>query len=129
MKKSLIFFLFFLLTCPSIGLSAWFKLFSSQTADLYLDTSSIKREDNSLFFSQLVNYKVKQSNGMLSLITFSEVNCRNLSIRDIKYFTYKNKMGKGKNFYSGKPKKNWKNTKKGTSVYFLNEVLCDRVLK
>jgi hypothetical protein len=38
-------------------------------------------------------------------------------------------MGKGKNFYSKKPKKNWKIAKKGTSVYFLNEVLCDRVLK
>ena len=45
------------------------------------------------------------------------------------FYTYKEKMGKGKNFYSKKPKKNWKIAKKGTSVYFLNEVLCDRVLK
>ena len=37
-------------------------------------------------------------------------------------------MGVGKNFYTGKPKRNWKETKKGTSVYFLNEILCDRVL-
>ena len=128
MKKSLK-FLFFILIFPSLGHSAWFKLFSTQTADLYLDTSSIKRENNNIFFSQLVNYKTKQSNGMLSLKTLSEVDCRNLSIRDVGYFTYKEKMGKGKNTYNGKPKKNWKVTKKGTSVYFLNEILCDRILR
>ena len=129
MKKSLILFLLTILTFPSLGFSAWFKLFSTQSADLYLDTSSIKRENNSIFFFQLVNYKTKQSNGMFSLKTLSEVNCKNLSTRDIEFYTYKEKMGKGKNFYSKKPKKNWKIAKKGTSVYFLNEVLCDRVLK
>ena len=64
---------------------------------------------------------------MLSLKTFSEVDCRNLKVRDVEYFTYKKKMGKGENFYNGKPKK-MENYKKGTSVFFLNEVLCDRVL-
>ena len=110
MKKSLIIFFVSSLIFPSLVHSAWFKLFSTQTADLYLDTSSIKREKTSIFFSQLVNYKVKQKNGMLSLKTISEI------------------MGKGKNFYTGKPKRNWRRTKKGTSVYFLNEILCDRVL-
>ena len=65
---------------------------------------------------------------MLSLKTISEINCKNLSIRDLEFFTFKEKMGVGKNFYTGKPKRNWKETKKGTSVYFLNEILCDRVL-
>ena len=50
MKKSLILFLLTILTFPSLGFSAWFKLFSTQSADLYLDTSSIKRENNSIFF-------------------------------------------------------------------------------
>ena len=117
-----------MIALPTEGFCAWFKLFSTQSADLFLDTSSIKRENNSIFFSQLVNYRTKQPNGMLSLKTFSEVDCRNLKVRDIAYFTYKKKMGKGENFYNGKPKKNWKTTKKGTSVFFLNEVLCDRVL-
>ena len=129
MNKRILFFLIFTITFPSLGFSAWFKLFSTQSPDLYLDTNSIKREKNSIFFSQLVNYKSKQPNGMFSLVTLSEVDCRNLSIRDIGYFTYKKKMGKGNNFYNGKPKKNWKLTKKGTSVYFLNNILCDRVLK
>ena len=128
MKKSLIIFFVSSLIFPSLVHSAWFKLFSTQTADLYLDTSSIKREKTSIFFSQLVNYKVKQKNGMLSLKTISEINCKNLSIRDLEFFTFKEKMGVGKNFYTGKPKRNCKETKKGTSVYFLNEILCDRVL-
>jgi len=128
MKKSLIIFFVSSLVFPSLVHSAWFKLFSTQTADLYLDTSSIKREKTSIFFSQLVNYKVKQKNGMLSLKTISEINCKDLSIRDLDFFTFKEKMGKGKNFYTGKPKRNWRRTNLGTSVYFLNEILCDRVL-
>ena len=128
MKKSLIIFFVSTLVFPSLVYSAWFKLFSTHTADLYLDTNSIKREKTSVFFSQLVNYKVKQKNGMLSLKTISEINCKNLSIRDLEFFTFKEKMGVGKNFYPGKPKRNWKETKKGTSVNFLNEILCDRVL-
>ena len=56
-----------------------------------------------------------------------EINCNNLQIRDIGYETFKYNMGYGKNFYSGKPKKNWKNTQQGTSVHFLNKILCDRV--
>ena len=100
MKKSLIIFFVSSLIFPSLGHSAWFKLFSTQTADLYLDTSSIKREKTSIFFSQLVNYKVKQKNGMLSLKTISEINCNDLSIRDLDFFTFNEKMGKGKNFYT-----------------------------
>ena len=42
--------------------------------------------------------------------TSPEVNCKNLSTRDNEFYTYKEKMGKGKkkNFYSKKPKKNLK---------------------
>ena len=54
---------------------------------------------------------------MFSLITLSEVDCRNLSIRDIGYFTYKKKMGKGNNFYNGKPKKKLENLQKKVQVY------------
>ena len=46
----------------------------------------------------MVNYKVKQKNGMLSLKTISEINCKNLSIRDLEFFTFKKKMGEGKIF-------------------------------
>ena len=88
MKKSLIIFFVSSLIFPSLVHSAWFKLFSTQTADLYLDTSSIKREKTSIFFSQLVNYKVKQKNGMLSLKTISEINCNDLSIRDLDFFSW-----------------------------------------
>ena len=66
---------------------------------------------------------------MFSLITLSEVDCRNLSIRDIGYFTYKKKWEKETISIMVNQKKNWKITKKGTSVYFLNNILCDRVLR
>ena len=129
MKKNLIIISFILIIVPSLADAAWFKLFSTQTADLFLDTKSIVRIDQRIIFSQLVNYKSRQKNGMLSLKTTSEIDCKNLKIRDNEYFAFKQGMGKGENFYSKKQKGNWKISKKGTSVYFLNQVLCDRVLK
>ena len=53
--------------------AAWFKLFSISSGDLYLETDSIKRNNNQILFSQLVNYKTKQPNGMLSLKVLSKL--------------------------------------------------------
>ena len=129
MKKNLIIFALVFFVMPHPADAAWFKLFSTQTADLFLDTKSIIRTDERITFSQLVNYKSRQKNGMFSLKTISEIDCKNLKIRDNEYFAFKQKMGVGENFYNGKPKRNWKVSKQGSSVYFLNQVLCDRVLK
>ena len=96
MKKIYLILFVFLFPLQSHG--SWFKLFTTNTGDLYLKTNSIKREKNRIFFSQMVDYKKKQSNGMLSLKVDSEINCNDLSIRDLKYKTFKNKMGVGKNF-------------------------------
>ena len=129
MKKNLIFISLIFFIMPSLAFPAWFKLFSTQTADLFLDTKSIIRVGQSITFSQLVNYKSRQKNGMFSLKTTSEIDCKNLKTRDNEYFAFKQKMGLGENFYKGKPKRNWKSSKQGTSIYFLNKILCDRVLR
>ena len=103
---------------PSLGCSAWFNFFSTQKADLYLDTSSIKREKTSIFLSQLVNYKVKQKNGMLSLKTISEINCKNLSIRDLEFFLLlKRKWEKEKIFIQVSQIETGEKPKKKEQVY------------
>tara|TARA_Y100000589_G_scaffold165774_1_gene157666 strand:- start:390 stop:773 length:384 start_codon:yes stop_codon:yes gene_type:complete len=123
------YFFFIIIICLiSInGNAAWFKLFSISSGDLYLETDSIKRNNNKILFSQLVNYKTKQPNGMLSLKVLSEINCKNLSIRELKYMAFSKKMGLGKMFFQKEGKKSWKTPKKGSSPFFLNEILCDRV--
>ena len=62
MKKNLFFFLVLMIALPTEGFCAWFKLFSTQSADLFLDTSSIKRENNSIFFHNLLT--TEQNNQM-----------------------------------------------------------------
>ena len=123
------YFFFIIIICLiSInGNAAWFKLFSISSGDLYLETNSIERNNNKILFSQLVNYKTKQANGMLSLKVLSEINCKNLSIRELKYMAFSKKMGLGKMFFQKEGKKSWKTPKKGSSPFFLNEILCDRV--
>ena len=107
--------------------AALFKLFSISSGDLYIETDSIERSNNKILFAQLVNYKTKQPNGMLSLKVLSEINCKNLSIRELKYMAFKKNMGLGEMFFEKKGKKSWKMPKKGSSPFFVNEILCDRV--
>ena len=107
--------------------AALFKLFSISSRDLYIETESIERSNNKILFAQLVNYKTRQPNGMLSLKVLSEINCKNLSIRELKYMAFKKNMGLGEMFFEKEGKKSWKTPKKGSSPFFVNEILCDRV--
>ena len=107
--------------------ATWFMLFSIRSGDLYLETDSIERNNNKILFTQLVNYKKKQPNGMLSLKVLSEVNCKNLSIRELKYMAFKKNMGLGEMFFEKEGKNSLKTPKKGSSPFFVNEILCDRV--
>ena len=123
-------YFFFITTFCLISINsnaALFKLFSISSGDLYIETDTIERSNNKILFAQLVNYKTKQSNGMLSLKVLSEVNCKNLSIRELKYMAFKKNMGLGELFFEKEGKKSWKTPKKGSSSFFVNEILCDRV--
>ena len=49
----------------------WVRVFSIDIGDLFIDSSSVKRDGNSIFCNQLVNYRTQQSNGALSFVTNS----------------------------------------------------------
>ena len=62
MKNKNIFFILLVLIIPNLSAADWFQIFSTNSGDLFIDTESIKREKNRVFFQQLVNYKQKQPN-------------------------------------------------------------------
>ncbi len=119
------FLLFFLI--PFVCNADWIKIFTISKGDLFIQSSSIKRDNNRIFYNQLVNYKLKQKNGSRSFITKSEVDCNSLRVRDVNYQLFKEQMGKGDNFYKGNPSKKWRKYKEGTSAQLINKLLCDRV--
>ena len=121
------FTLILFISCPSFLKADWIKLFSINEGDLYIDSSSIKRKKNRIFYNQLVNYKKKKSNGILSLISYSELDCKSLKIRDLNYELFELEMGRGKNIYKGRPSKKWKKYADGTSANLVNKLLCERV--
>ena len=94
MNKKILFFLIFTITFPSLGFSAWFKLFSTQSADLYLDTNSIKKK-NSIFFLNWLTINRNNLTECFPLLTLSEVDCRNLSIRILDILHIRKKWEKG----------------------------------
>ena len=125
-KKIISVFLVFLFY-PFFASADWIRLFSMDKRDLYIDSNSIMRNGNKIFYNQLVDYNNIQPKGILSFKTYSEVNCLNLKVRDLNYELFKKQMGKGRNYYRGTPKKDWKYYKQGTSAHLLNKILCERV--
>ena len=85
------FLLFFLI--PFVCNADWIKIFTISKGDLFIQSSSIKRDNNRIFYNQLVNYKLKQKNGSRSFITKSEVDCNSLRVRDVNYQLFKQQMG------------------------------------
>ena len=124
-KYSIYFFFIFLL--PWNCNADWIKIFTISEGDLFIESNSIKRDKNRIFYDQLVNYRIIQKNGSRSFITKSEVDCNSLKVRDVNYKLFKQQMGIGENFYKGKPSKKWKKYKEGTSAQLMNKLLCDRV--
>ena len=124
-KLALILFI----ACPSYLKADWIKLFSISEGDLYIDSQSITRHKDRIFFSQLVDYNKKRPNEILSFISHSELDCLSLKIRDLNYELFKNNMGQGGNYYTGTPSKEWKKFKNGTSAHLINKLLCERVHK
>ena len=127
MKFIIILILFLTNLIPKASNADWIMLFSINEGDLFIDSSSIIRKKNRIFYSQLVNYKKKKANGIFSLISYSELDCTNLKIRDLNYELFEYEMGRGKNIYRGKPNKKWKKYSEGTSANLVNKLLCDRV--
>lgn len=123
------FIFIFFITCPFFLKADWIKLFSISEGDLYIESESIQRNQNRIFFSQLVDYKKKKSNGTLSFVSHSELNCLNLKIRDLNYEIFKDQMAQGRNYYTGTPSKKWKKFESGTSAHLINKLLCERVHK
>ncbi len=129
MKFKLLLILIFMNLFPKNSDADWIMLFSISEGDLYIDSNSITRKKDRIFYNQLVNYSKKKSNGISSLISYSEVDCSNLKIRDLNYELFKSQMGKGGNVYKGKPTKKWKKYAEGTSANLVNKLLCERVHK
>ena len=100
MKKLIVLFFLVSLLNPMSSNAEWIRLFTISEGDLFLESSSIKRKKNRIFYSQLVNYNKKKTNNVFSFISHSELDCNNLMIRDLNYELYSKRMGKGKNFYT-----------------------------
>ena len=65
--------IFIMITISPLETKAeWIRVFSIDIGDLFIDSSSVKRDGNSIFYNQLVNYRTQQSNGALSFVTNSE---------------------------------------------------------
>jgi len=100
MNKKIIILILFFLSFNFSSYSAtfnWTKVNQSndETFELYYDKKTVLSTGRYFFYWQLLNYKKKQDNNILSLITHNMVNCETSEIKVISYTDFKDNMGKG----------------------------------
>ena len=62
---------------------------------MYYDKKTVLSTGRYFFYWQLLNYKKKQDNNILSLITHNMVNCETSELKLISYTDFKDNLGKG----------------------------------
>lgn len=100
MNKKIIILILFFLSFNFSSYSAtfnWTKVNQSKdgTFEMYYDKKTVLSTGRYFFYWQLLNYKKKQDNNILSLITHNMVNCETSELKVISYTDFKDNMGKG----------------------------------
>tara|TARA_Y100000590_G_scaffold451545_1_gene593107 strand:- start:839 stop:1219 length:381 start_codon:yes stop_codon:yes gene_type:complete len=91
----------------------------------YIDNSTIKRSGNSVVYLKLTDYFKPTTNGRLSSIIYTEVNCDNYYYRYLKDYYYDLPMGKGEPSNIIEEKSEWFYAPKGSTAFYINEKVCN----
>ena len=100
MNKKIVILILFFLSFNFSSYSAtfnWTKVDESEdgTFEMYYDKKTVLSTGRYFFYWQLLNYKKKQDNNILSLITHNMVNCETSALKLISYTDFKDNLGKG----------------------------------
>jgi len=130
MKKNykilkLFIFLYILSTVNCFAEYNWKKIGSNTNGNVfYVDSSSLKRVGNNVFYFVMNDYAKPNKFGDLSSRVYMEVNCINLDYRFLKDFYYVEPMGNGEPSTIFDEVGKWEITKKGSIGESIRKFAC-----
>ena len=123
-KIFLILNIFFTLNC--FADFNWKKIGSNINGNVfYVDTSSLKRVGNNVFYFVMNDYVKPNEFGDLSNRIYMEVNCINLDYRFLKDFYYQEPMGNGEPSTIFDKEGKWEVTSEGSIGKSIRKFVCN----
>ena len=107
----------------NISFAEWNKIHSDQNTEHYIDMTKLKKEGTNIHFWHLVNYLIQNEDIFWkSSLTYTEVNCNNLSGKDHVFNFYSEKLFRLDGMvWTGDTNINVWLVKNGWSFYLLEE--------
>jgi len=125
-KVLTIFCLFFFIT--PLQASEWLKVVEANSGSYWIKTETVLRAASKLSVQQLTDFKVRQSTGEKSSISFLEINCSNSTLRETRYLTYSENKASGRLLSDDDLIKfdlaKWRKAQKNTADGILVEMMC-----
>ena len=126
MKTLLTLFVLFFSSFVTANDIDWKKISTSVNGtSLYADLSSIKKNNNSVTFLELTDFFEPSPQGILSVIVYKEVNCKNFSFRYLKDIYFELPMGKGEEWGVNNEKSEWMGAIKDSVSHRVHIFVCD----
>jgi len=127
MKTLLTFFVLLFSTSVVANEFEWKKISTSITGtSIYADLSSIKKNNNNrVTFLELTDFFEPSEQGILSVIVYKEVNCKNFSFRYLKDIYFELPMGKGEEWGVNNEKSEWMGAIKDSVSHRVHIFVCD----
>ena len=123
---SIIFCLFFFIT--PLQASEWLKVVEAKSGSYWIKTETVLRAGSKLSVQQLTDFKIRQSTGEQSSISFLEINCSNSTVRETRYLTYSKNKASGRLLSDDDLIKldlaKWRKAQKNTADGILVEIMC-----
>lgn len=131
MTKKSIFYICLFLIISSKSFAEWTKWGATVKGHVFY-YQHIKKHDNNIFFTKMIDYLRPQSIGELCSKMYQEVNCSNYSFKFHTFSSHKNSMCSGIDLNDKQEIKNylenmdWVQPSKSSVDYLLNKKLCEK---
>ena len=111
----------FLFTNTSWG--EWTYLVNNNKGDnFYYYKDGVRKSGKYIYFWELTDY-IKPTKGVLSVTTYTQLDCSIFRFMQLKFHSYNKSMGEGEKTYEFIPKDEWKYPQpKSTFEYFYNKI-------
>ena len=131
MKKILLLTLIYIFqSFYSFGSDDWITFGKNQRGTVFF-YKNVKYHNGTIFYERMLDYLKPGKNSELCVWSYREVNCNNLSWKDLNFQSYRRPLCQGEKMIPQKlvskflSKQNWRTNKPGQIDYNIHKKLCD----
>ena len=112
----------------SLSFAGWTKVVEVQGNTFYVDFDKMKKNDDYVYFWQLVDLSKPTKQGVLSDKSYLQGSCKLLQFKSLSFSSYKKPMGiETPSKSSNEPDKEWIKTPPNSAIKSILKSVCSRL--